>query len=154
MGLVLPSCRNLIQITEPEIDSFLDSQKILNVATIGPRGWPHVVAMCYGFYDHRIAFWTYRKSQKVLNLRRDDRMTVLVESGDNYSELKGIEIEGRGTLIEDPAKVLTVGRSIFARYRDQLADSSIDAFTASAPKRLVVIVEPENIVSWDHSKLS
>lgn len=150
----MPSRRNLIQMTEPEIDSFLNSQRILNVATIGPRGWPHVVAMWYGFYDHRIAFWTYRKSQKVQNLRRDDRMTVLVESGDNYNELKGIEIECRGKLIEDPAKVLTVGRSIFARYRDQLADSSIEVFTASAPKRLVVIVEPENIVSWDHSKLS
>lgn len=149
----MPSRRKLIQMTESEIDSFLGSEKILNVATIGPRGWPHVVAMWYGFHDGKIAFWTYRKSQKIANLRRDNRLTVLVESGESYSQLKGIEIEGRGKIIEDPTTVLLVGQSIFARYRDQLEDSSPELFTASAPKRVVVIVEAESMVSWDHSKL-
>ena len=79
---------------------------MLNVATNGPTGHPHVVAMWYTVLDGRPAFWTFARSQKIQNLRRDDRITGLVEAGDEYTELRGVELSGGAGSIEDPAEVL------------------------------------------------
>lgn len=149
----MPSRRDLIRMSEAEIDEFLRERNTLNVATIGKDGWPHMVALWYGFYGGNIAFWTFAKSQKVLNLRRDSRITGLVESGYSYSELKGVELVGRAKIYEDPEVVASVGQSVFERYSSNVGSSSVDSFMATAPKRVVVVLEAEKLVSWDHSKL-
>ena len=85
-------------MSEAEVRAYLESQQILNVATIGPTGHPHIVAMWYAFVDDELAFWTFAKSQKILNLRRDPKMSGLVESGGgSYNELRGVELVGDRT---------------------------------------------------------
>ena len=147
--------RELIKMTDAEVAAFLAEQRILNVATIGPSGHPHLVAMWFAMVGGEPAFWTFAKSQKVLNLRRDPRITALVESGDTYAALRGVELVGTGRLIEDFDEVLAIGRAVGRKYQgDAVLSGDGAAFLeAQARKRLAVLIDVDRVVSWDHTKL-
>jgi PPOX class probable F420-dependent enzyme len=145
--------RDLIRMNDEEIRAFLEEQRILQVATIGKDGWPHLVAMWYVLINDQVVFWTYAKSQKAVNLRRDPRITCLVESGVRYDELRGIQIKGRAIINDDRETVQRIGEIIFERYTGPLNDNTRQLVSAQAPKRVVVFVQPVEIVSWDHRKL-
>jgi PPOX class probable F420-dependent enzyme len=149
----MPSRRDLIKMTPEELQAFLDGRRTMNVATIGPSGHPHVHAMWYGFVDGKPAFWTFGKSQKILNLRRDPKITALVEDGDTYSELRGAELFGTGRIVEDPAEIVAIGVAVAERYTGPVTDQSRPFIEAQAGKRLGVVIDVERVVSWDHSKL-
>ncbi len=143
-------------MTDDEVAAFLDQQRVLNVATIGPTGHPHVVAMWYAMVDGRPSFWTFGKSQKIVNLRRDPRVTGLVESGDSYNELRGVELVGTGRIVEDFDEIVTIGRTVAAKYQGSEAAESADVLAfleAQARKRVGVVIDVERTVSWDHTKL-
>ena len=148
--------REQIVMTPEEIDVFLKERRVMNVATLGPTGHPHLVAMWYGFLEGKPAFWTFGKSQKIVNLRRDPRITVLVEDGDRYEDLRGVELIGRGTVVEDYDRVLELGLSVGERYSGPAARSEAARpfLEAQARKRVVVVIDVEKVVSWDHRKLS
>jgi hypothetical protein len=110
--------------------------------------------MWYGFTaDTAPAFWTYGKSQKILNLRRDPQVTCLVESGDEYSQLKGVELVGTGEILESQDDVLAVGRSVFERYSGEWSDAAAEGVARMGAKRVVVKINVDKVVSWDHAKL-
>jgi hypothetical protein len=147
--------RGNITMTDDEVQAYLAEQTVLNVATIGPSGHPHLVAMWYTLIDGKVVFWTFGKSQKIVNLRRDGKMTGLIESGDAYEQLKGVELVGTGTIIEDYEDVLAIGKAVGVKYNGEgiLSDAALPFLEAQARKRLGVRFEIERIVSWDHSKL-
>jgi PPOX class probable F420-dependent enzyme len=145
--------RDQIRMSDEEIRAFLHEGRILQVATIDHDGWPHLVAMWYVLVDDQIVFWTYAKSQKALNLRRDDRLTCMVETGVRYEELRGVQIKGRATLKNDREMVQRIGELIFERYMGPMNDNLRQVVAAQAPKRVLVFVEPVEVVSWDHRKL-
>lgn len=148
------SRRDLIRMSDEEIQAFLEEQRTLQVATIDHDGWPHLVAMWYVLIDGQIVFWTYAKSQKAINLRRDPRLTCLVESGEHYQELRGVQIKARAILNDDTETVQRIGETIYERYTGApLNDATRQMVAAQAPKRVLVFVEPVEVVSWDHRKL-
>ncbi len=141
-------------MTEAEVDAFLEEQRTMAVATIGADGRPHVVAMWYAFVDGALCFWTFAKSQKVVNLRRDNRITCLVEDGDVYANLRGVELIARAHISDDEDDVLRFGVVEAERYQNMPAnDAMIAAVKKMANKRVVVRLEIERAVSWDHRKL-
>ena len=148
--------RSQITMTDEEVKVFLETQRILNVATIGPTGHPHLVAMWYALVNGKIQFWTFAKSQKIVNLRRDPRLTGLIESGESYSELKGVELVGSGRIVEDYEQILDLGKAVAVRYNgpEAVAEAVLPFIEAQARKRFVVELEIERVVSWDHSKIS
>jgi PPOX class probable F420-dependent enzyme len=147
--------RDRIKMTEEEVDVFLHERHTMSVATIGPDGRPHVVAMWYGFLDGAPAFETYRKSQKVVNLRRDQRMTCLVEDGDSYEQLRGVELIARGTVIDDDEALRTIARSLFERYETGFGpDQGEEYINFMVAKRVAVRVDIDDVVSWDHRKIA
>lgn len=149
------SRRNLIRMSDEEIRTFLEEQRTLQVATIDHDGWPHLIAMWYVLIHDQLVFWTYAKSQKAVNLRRDARLTCLVETGERYEELRGVQIKGRAILNDDRETVQRIGEAIYERYTGgPLNDATRQMVIAQAPKRVLVFVEPVEIVSWDHRKLS
>jgi PPOX class probable F420-dependent enzyme len=126
----------------------------MSVATIQPDGRPHVVAMWYGFLDGAPAFETYRKSQKILNVERDPRITCLVEDGDKYEELRGVELIGTATVVHEEDALRTVALDLFRRYNSHLPSDQQELYVAALMhKRVVVRVDVEEVVSWDHRKL-
>lgn len=148
------SRRDQIRMTDDEVRAFLDEQKTLQVASINQDGTPHLVAMWYGFGDGGdLVFWTYGKSQKVVNLRRDPRLTCLVEDGDKYEELRGVSIVGTAELTDDRDTVQQVGEALYVRYNGPLNDAAREGVRYGGSKRVAVTVRPGKVVSWDHRKL-
>jgi PPOX class probable F420-dependent enzyme len=148
------SRRDQIRMTDAEIRDFLGQQRTLQVASINRDGTPHLVAMWYGFIDGNIVFWTYAKSQKVANLRRDPRISCLVESGQKYEELKGVSITGRGELSDDREYVQQVGAAVLPRYNMVEIDDGVrEVLQRMGAKRVAITIHPGKIVSWDHTKL-
>ncbi len=147
------SRRNLIHMNDEEIRAFLEEQRTLQVATIDHDGWPHLIAMWYVLIHDQVVFWTYAKSQKIVNLRRDDRLTCLVETGERYDELRGVQIKGRAIISDDRETVQRIGEAIWERYTGPLNDTTRQMVAAQAAKRVVISVKPVEIVSWDHRKL-
>jgi PPOX class probable F420-dependent enzyme len=141
-------------MTDEEAQAFLEAGRDLQVASINPDGTPHLVTMWYAVLDGEPAFWTYAKSQKIVNLRRDPRLTVLVATGERYEELRGVSIAGRAELVDDRHAVQRYGETVYQRYWGPINDDAVrEGVRAMGAKRVVVVVKPEKIVSWDHSKL-
>ena len=145
--------RDAIKMIDAEIEAFLEAGRDLQVASINADGTPHLVTMWYAMQDGEIAFWTYRKSQKITNLRRDPRLSVLVATGEVYDQLKGVSIQGQAEIVDDPVEVLGYGEAVYERYWGPVDDTVRDGVRAMGAKRVVIVVKPEKILSWDHSKL-
>ena len=154
--------RKDITLNEAEIQVFLSSgAKVLQVATLGKDGSPHLAPMWFVMDDGKVVFRSFTKSQKIVNLVRDPRLTVLAETGDAYANLQGVMIKGTARLVTDPEYVLKIYGGLAARY-PMVGDSPVDldaaaleeAFGRFAPKNTAVVVEPAGITSWDHTKLA
>ena len=146
--------RAQIAMSADEAERYLAGQPTLVVATIGPSGHPHVVAMWFALLEGKVAFWTFAKSQKIANLRRDPRITGLVESGESYGELRGVELVGVGRIVPDEDQVRAIGAAVWRKMRPDADPTALDAHViAQAGKRVGVILEAERMVSWDHTKL-
>ena len=152
----MASRRNQISMSPEEVDAYLAEQRILNVATIGPTGHPHLVAMWYVVRDGAPSFWTFGKSQKIVNLRRDPRISALVESGESYAELRGVELRGTARIIESFDEVLEIGKGVGVKYTGPAAigPDALPFLEAQARKRVGVEIEIAHVASWDHTKLS
>ena len=149
------SRRDQIRMTDDEARAFLEEGRDLQVASLNDDGTPHLVTMWYAVMDGEIAFWTYAKSQKIVNLRRDPRVAVLVATGDKYEELKGVSINGRAELVEDRDEVIRYGEAVYERYWGPLDNDAVrEGVRTMGAKRVVVVVKPEKVTTWDHSKLA
>jgi PPOX class probable F420-dependent enzyme len=145
--------RAQITMTDAERAAFIEQQRTATVATMGPAGFPHLVAMWYAVIDGQIWLETKSKSQKVLNLRRDGRITCLIEDGLTYDTLRGVSLEGRGVIIEDPDVLWQVGVSVFERYTGPYTDEMRPFVEVMLRKRVAVRIDVERVRSWDHRKL-
>jgi PPOX class probable F420-dependent enzyme len=146
--------RDVVTMTDTEVADLLGSARKVQLATINPDGTPHLVTMFYALIDGQLAFWTYRTSQKARNLARDPRLACLVEDGEDYFELRGVQLTGTVRRVEDQPGVLDIGRRIAGGLSGVPADALDDYVAHAARKRVGFIVQPERIVSWDHRKLA
>src|SRR6478752_3689816 len=143
-------------MTDEEVAEFLAGALKVQVATIGPHGDPHLTTLFYVLDEGRIVFWTYGRSQKIANLRRDDRITCLVEDGEDYFELRGVSITGRAHLVEEYDDIRTLGAKVAKRMAGDmdLGDFGDEIVEKQARKRVGIVVEPEKVTSWDHRKMA
>ncbi|MDP6281561.1 MAG: pyridoxamine 5'-phosphate oxidase family protein [Acidimicrobiales bacterium] len=149
-----PNRRDQIRMAEDEISAFIEEQKNLQVACLDLDGSPHLSTLWFAILDGRLAFETYTSSQKIVNLRRDPRITVLLEDGVEYNRLRGVMIKGIATLVDDGDGLHRIARAIVARNQPDLDPGLLDAAaTQLALKRTGVVVEPERVISWDHTRL-
>jgi PPOX class probable F420-dependent enzyme len=142
-------------MSDEELREFLAEQMIMSIATVGPSGRPHLVALWYVPDGTELSGWTYAKSQKARNLERDPRATIQVEDGVQYHELRGAMLECDVELERDSERVADIGMALFERYAGgaELPPETRDMVLAQAPKRVGMRFVPTRIVTWDHSKL-
>ncbi len=148
--------RDQITLTEAEQAELLEAERIVIVSSLGPRGWPHSMPMWFLVRDGEIWIWTYAKSQKVRNLERDPRATLLVETGSEYTELRGIQIEAEAELIRDTERVAEFGKQLAVRYTDgidSVEGEAAAALEAQAAKRVAIRFRAIRTATWDHRKL-
>ena len=139
-------------MSDEEVRAFLAEHKVMQVATIGPRGWPHVVPLWYVPDGTELRGWTYAKSQKARNLERDPRATVAIEDGVAYHELRGVMLECEVEVERDTDRVAGYGEALVDRYGGG-SEEMKEGFRAQARKRVGLRFIPTRVVSWDHRKL-
>jgi PPOX class probable F420-dependent enzyme len=152
----MPSRRGQIKLTEDEQRELIESGRIVVVSSLGPRGWPHVMPLWYVPREGEVWVWTYAKSQKVRNLERDPRATLLIETGTEYNELRGVQIEAEAELIRDIDRIVGFARQLTIRYSEGIESVEGDAaagLEAQAPKRVAIHFHPMRVATWDHRKL-
>jgi PPOX class probable F420-dependent enzyme len=150
------SRRDQIKLTDEELEELLGAERIAVVSSLGPRGWPHSMPLWFVPREGEVWIWTYAKSQKVRNLERDPRATVLIETGHEYGELRGAMIEAKAELHRDFETVLGFAQELTVRYAGGISAVEGDAkaaLEAQAPKRVAIRFEPLRIATWDHRKL-
>lgn len=152
--------RKDITMTDQEVLEFLTNGHTLQVATIGGDGFPHLAPMWFTVDDGKVVFRSFTKSQKIVNLARNPKLTVLVEEGDGYDELQGVMIKGTARFVNDRDYVLGVYGNLAAKYemvggmKQELTPEDLEtAFGRFAEKNTAVVVEPDRIITWDHTKL-
>jgi PPOX class probable F420-dependent enzyme len=137
------------------VAAFLEEGRTMSIATIGKDGRPHLIAMWYVILDGAPCFWTFAKSQKVVNLRRDLRITCMVEAGDTYDQLRGVELVGHVEMTDDEEEILRFGVAEWKKYQGiEVGEATLPAVRRMAAKRVLVRVIAEKVVSWDHRKLA
>ena len=147
------SQRDLLRMSDDEVAAFLREGRHSQVATINRDGTPHVVPLSYVVIDGRLTLWTDPRSQKIVNLRRDPRLTCLVEDGAHFAEFRAVQLFGSAELADDYDTSLMVGLALFQRSAPMSAELEAAA-AALAPDRVAVFVNPARVVSWDHRKLA
>jgi PPOX class probable F420-dependent enzyme len=141
-------------MTPEEVDAFLQGRHTMSIATMNHDDTIHVVAMWYGFLEGCVAIETKTKSQKVRNLRRDPRLTAMIEDGDRYEELRGVELVGQAEIVEEPERMWAMGVNLFERYQGPYTEELRPFVEAMLHKRVVVKLHVDRVVSWDHRKLA
>jgi PPOX class probable F420-dependent enzyme len=129
--LIVPSRRDQIKLTEDEQRELIENERIVVVSSLGPRGWPHMMPLWYVPRDGDIWIWTYAKSQKVRNLERDPRATLLIETGFEYGELRGVQIEAEAEIVRDLDEIVDYAKEMTVRYSEGRATPR----RASRPRR-------------------
>ncbi|HEY7151082.1 MAG TPA: TIGR03618 family F420-dependent PPOX class oxidoreductase [Solirubrobacterales bacterium] len=150
------SRRAEIQLSPPEQRELIEAERVVVVSTMGSRGWPHSMPLWYVPRDGEIWIYTYAKSQKVRNLERDPRATLMIETGHEYGELRGVEIEAEAEIHRDLDTVFELARELTSRYTDDhvaMDDAAVEALKAQARKRVAVRFRAKRVATWDHRKL-
>lgn len=145
--------RNQIEMTDDEIAQYLERSRTATMVTNGPSGHPHAVAMWYAVVDGAIWFETKAKSQKATNLRRDPKITVLIEDGHTYDTLRGVSFEGTAEIVDDADRLWDVGVSVWERYNGPYTEEMKPLVEFMLHKRVAVRVDVSRTRSWDHRKL-
>jgi PPOX class probable F420-dependent enzyme len=150
------SRRAEIQLTADEQRDLLSSERVVVVSSIGLNGWPHSMPLWYVLREGEIWIYTYAKSQKVRNLERDPRATLLIETGHEYAELRGVMIEAEAEVHHDIDTVFPIAEQLTLRYADgidSLEGDAREALKAQAAKRVAIRFQALRIATWDHRKL-
>ena len=155
VGLRMMSRRSEIQLSPEEQRELIDSERVVVVSSLGQRGWPHSMPLWYVPRDGEIWIYTYAKSQKVKNLERDARATLLIETGHEYAELRGVEIEAEAEIHRDLDTVFEMAKALTSRYAGgaQVDEAAAEALRAQARKRVAIRFAPVRVATWDHRKL-
>ena len=154
----MASGRDAVKLTDDEVQQLLGENLKVQVASNGPDGVPHLTTLFYIVRDGKIAFWTYGRSQKIVNLERDPRVSALVEDGTDYFELRGVSVKGRAEIVRDYDGIFSIGSEVATRMLgaesfESLGDFGRETVEKQAQKRVAVIIHPDHVASWDHRKM-
>ena len=146
-------------MTSEEIRGFLGECMTATLTTLGRDGWPHSTAMWFILGEGSLRMWTYAKSQKAVNLRRDPRFALLTEAGTNYLQLRGVLIQGRARILDEFDEIVAIGKALHGRYvlgQDtdfEVDEKSLEGIRSQAHKRVGLELPFDRVASWDHGKL-
>jgi PPOX class probable F420-dependent enzyme len=141
-----------LEMTDAEAAVFLAEQRIARVATVFADGSPHVVPVGHVLLDGQLAFLTAPETRTANNVRRDPRVSCIVDDGQSYADFRGVEVRGHGHVLEDRDSARKVAELFVARVPEDMREQARKQLLAIADERVVVVVKPDRIVSWDHTK--
>lgn len=140
-----------IAMSPGERDEFLAGQRTCRVATVGADG-PHATPLWFCWHDGRLWLYSITRSRRWADLRRDPRVGVVVDAGQDYLDLRGVEITGTAEVVGevprtgDPLDLLAPVEAQFARKYFDGPEMVHDG------RHAWLRVTPRQIVSWDFRK--
>lgn len=146
----MPNLRSNVRMTDEEVAALLAEERALTMCTFQRDATIHAVAMWYGLHRERVAVAAKAKSQKIVNLMRDRRITVLIEAGQAYDELRGVELVGRAEIVDAEDDLFAFGVNMAERRNEAWTSEKVHA---DMRNRVLAVVHPDKVVSWDHRKL-
>ena len=150
----MPKRRDLVSMSDSEMWDFIESRKSIQVATLNKDGSPHLTTLWFAVQDGKIVLETFTKSQKIVNLQRDPRIALLLETGESYDQLRGVSINATAELVSDVDEVHRLHTSVLVRNQPEVPEDVLDKVSAGmAHKKTAILVEPSKVMSWDHTKL-
>ena len=149
----MPNIRDRIRLSDDEIRAFMEKSKTVIMGTLNHDGWPHLVPMWYSMIDGLVHMHTYKTSQKVVNIERDPRGSVLIEDGTVYDELRGVFMRGRFEVRDDQELCYRIGIKSTTKYMDVSEEQAAPFVRHQVRKRVALIFHPEKTSSWDHRKM-
>ena len=151
------SRRDQIKLTDQEMRDFLNTHRTIILNSIAPDGIPHPMPMWFAYGDDgSVSMTTFTKSQKIKNIERDPRVSLLAEDGEQYEKLRAVVMYGSAELVHDTQKVADILEAITLRTGGappEDAASFREGLVKRAEKRTGIRIMPSKIVSWDHRKL-
>jgi nitroimidazol reductase NimA-like FMN-containing flavoprotein (pyridoxamine 5'-phosphate oxidase superfamily) len=147
------SKRAEMRMTDDEVAGYIAANTRCRVATNGRDGAPHVVPMSYAVLDGDITFWADNLSQKMKNLQRDQRVSVIIDDGVDFQELRGVLVQGTAELTTDMAVSERVADAFAGKAPEEHRAFAKQMLMDLAAERTVVRICAERMTSWDHRKL-
>jgi PPOX class probable F420-dependent enzyme len=147
--------RDVVKMTDAEAWAYIETQRDMHVATIGKDGTPHLTTNWFAIFDGHIVFTSYETSQKIVNLRRDSRITLLFADGTMYRDLRGVSLKGTAEFMCSAPERDRTFAAIFQRNAAfyGAVDTSVAKRAVAEGRRVCVKIGAERLISWDHSKL-
>ncbi len=137
------------RLTDAEVQAFLDSKPgWIVLSTIGRDGYPHSVPLGYFRLGDDIYLGCRTGTQKIKNIERNPKVSLVLESGTSMQDIKGVMIQGHATVHTDPATTLRLSRE-GARLRGV---AETDWPQTPRPGVAYIQVEPQRVISWDYSR--
>jgi PPOX class probable F420-dependent enzyme len=142
-----------IAMTTAEVDAFLRTERTCRVASTGTDGRPHVTPLWFAWDGTALWLNSIVRSQRWTDLARDPRVAVVVDTGEQYGELRGVEISGTAEPVGDVPRgaeqhpELAEPERLFARKY-----AGVDEYVPDGRHAWLRIV-PEKIASWDFRKI-
>jgi PPOX class probable F420-dependent enzyme len=150
----MPNVRDKIRLTDEEIRDYVERSKTVILGTLNHDGWPHLVPMWYSVLEGLVSMHTYRSSQKVKNIEREPRGSILIEDGTTYNELRGVFMRGRFEVRDDQELCYQIGIRSAAKYMNATEEQAGPFVRHEVRKRVALLFHPEKVSSWDHRKMS
>ncbi|MBE7187118.1 pyridoxamine 5'-phosphate oxidase family protein [Jatrophihabitans endophyticus] len=141
-----------IAMSDAERDDFLRAARTCRVATTGPEG-PHATPLWFVWDGSDLWLYSIVRSQRWTDLERDPRIGVVVDTGEDYLELRGVEIAGRVEVVGDVPRVDTPDATlepVEALFAEKYAAGQMGHDGRHGWLR----VRPSKITSWDFRKLA
>ncbi|MEU6575770.1 pyridoxamine 5'-phosphate oxidase family protein [Streptomyces sp. NPDC046805] len=140
-------------MTPGELDAFLTAQRTCRVATVSADGGPHVSALWFAWDGTSLWLYSVVRSRRWAELRRDPRVAIVVDSGEEYDQLRGVELSGTAEFVGEIPRTgllcaeLDAPETQFARKYFGLEEMPYDG------RHAWIRLTPAKIVSWDFRKL-
>jgi PPOX class probable F420-dependent enzyme len=150
----MANVRDKIRLGDDEMREFIERSKTVIMATNNHDGYPHLVPMWYSMLDGLVHMHTYKTSQKVRNIERDPRGSILVEDGEDYDKLRGVFIRGRFEIIDDQELCYRIAVASARKYQGLDEETAGAALRYYVSKRVAMVFHPEKTSSWDHAKIA
>lgn len=145
--------RRSIAMTPEEVDTFLGAQQTCRVATVTRKGHPHVTPLWFAWDGAALWLYSIIDSQRWKDLSHDSRVAAVIDDGDRYGELRGVEITGAAVVIGEvprrgePHDELAEPERLFSEKYFGAAEFTSDG------RHAWLRITPVSLRSWDFRKL-
>ncbi|MFE7119763.1 pyridoxamine 5'-phosphate oxidase family protein [Streptomyces sp. NPDC057654] len=143
-----------IMMSDAELDAFLAEQRTCRVATVGQDGRPHAGPLWFAWHEGSLWLYSLTRSKRWADLRRDPRIAVVVDAGEEYGELRGVELTGTAVFVGEAPRTGEPHPELDAPERVFAAKNfGMDAMVYDG-RHAWLRLTPDSVVSWDFRKLS